>query len=48
MNQLKTLRDLMRVVRTPARAVAFFMRTFMVGSFMSLPMALEAACRVCR
>ena len=38
----------MRVVSTPARAVAFFISTFMLGSFMSLPMALEAAWRVCR
>ncbi len=33
----------MRVVRTPARAVALFIRIFMLGSFMSLPMAALAA-----
>jgi hypothetical protein len=33
----------MRVVRTPAKAVALFIRMFMLGSFMSFPMAALAA-----
>ena len=45
---MKTLRDLIRVVRTPARLVALFINTFMLGSFMSLPMAWLAAWSVCR
>ena len=45
---MKTLRDLMRVVSTPARLVALFINTFMLGSFMSRPMALLAACSVWR
>ena len=45
---MKTLKDLISVVSTPARDVALFIRMFMLGSFMSLPMAWEAACRVWR
>ena len=38
-SQLNTLSERIRVVSTPAREVALFMSTFMVGSFMSFPMA---------
>ena len=48
MLQLKTRKDLMRVVRTLAKLVAFFIKTFMAGSFMSLPVALPAATTVCK
>ena len=46
--QLKTLKDLMSVVSTEAKLVAFFIKMFIAGSFMSRPMALPAAKTVCK
>ena len=45
--QLKTLKDLISVVSTLAKFVAFFIKTFIAGSFMSRPVVFPAAKTVC-
>ena len=45
--QLKTLKDLISVVSTLAKFVAFFIKTFIAGSFMSRPVVFSATETVC-